>query len=146
MNTIRRQLRSMLRVEAVEGGFTAVFDVGADLAIFPDHFRGSPILPGVCMVQAVLLAAAEARNEPELKMSVLKNAKMTRPVRPGDQVRINGQFTPGPDGDLAIKATIVTADGGHRCADISLIARRASVPATLAQHSAPSTQHSGGST
>src|SRR2546430_778798 len=56
MNAIRRQIQSMLRVEPRAGGFRARFTVGPDLAILPDHFRDSAILPGVCMVQAELLA------------------------------------------------------------------------------------------
>jgi 3-hydroxymyristoyl/3-hydroxydecanoyl-(acyl carrier protein) dehydratase len=60
MGSIREQIRSMLRVTPREGGFRAVFQVSADLQILPDHFRDAPLLPGVCMVQAVLLAWAEA--------------------------------------------------------------------------------------
>jgi 3-hydroxymyristoyl/3-hydroxydecanoyl-(acyl carrier protein) dehydratase len=122
MNALRRQIRSMLQVEPREGGFTAAFKVGADLAILCDHFRDAPILPGVCMVQAVLLAAANALGLPDLTMRVLKNAKITRPVRPGDQVQISGEMTTSPQGDITIKASFTT-ESGQRCADFSIIAR-----------------------
>ncbi|HEY8750419.1 MAG TPA: hypothetical protein VIM11_20715 [Tepidisphaeraceae bacterium] len=122
MNALRKQIRSMLQVQPREGGFSATFKVGLDLAILPDHFRDAPILPGVCMVQAVLLAAARATNAPDLKMRVLKNAKIMRPIRPGDQVQINGDITTNPQGDIAIKASFIT-EAGQRCADFSIIAQ-----------------------
>lgn len=123
MNAIRRQLQSMLQVETRAAGFRARFTVGPELAVLPDHFRDYAILPGVCMVQAVLLAGAAAENVPDLRLKVLKNAKMMRPVRPGDEVVIEGDITRRADGDLAIKATVT--GGGRRLAEFSLMARPA---------------------
>jgi 3-hydroxymyristoyl/3-hydroxydecanoyl-(acyl carrier protein) dehydratase len=128
MNALCQQIRSMLRVEPREGGFVAMFKVESGLAVLPDHFRDNPILPGVCMIQAVLLAAAQAIQVPELRMRLLKNAKMMRPVRPGDEVRIDGSMTPASDGDIAIKATFTTVNG-DRCADFSVVARILPPPA-----------------
>jgi len=121
MNAVREQIRSMLRVEGREGGFSAEFRVGAELAIFPDHFRGAPILPGVCMVQAVLLAAGESLGVGELKVKTLKNAKMMRPIRPGDEVRIEGSVVDGVEGSVVVKATFTT-DVGQKCGEFSVVA------------------------
>jgi 3-hydroxymyristoyl/3-hydroxydecanoyl-(acyl carrier protein) dehydratase len=111
----------MLRVEPREGGFSATFKLRPDLSILPDHFRGAPILPGVCMVQIVLLAAAQALNVPDLRLSLLKNAKIMRPIRPNDQVRIEGTVTAAEESTFTIKATFTT-ESAQRCAEFSLTA------------------------
>ena len=94
-NTLRRRLDSMLEVEPHPGGFTAQLRVSADLEVFPDHFPGSPILPGMCLIQSVLLAAARAQKTSPLTLTTLKNAKFTGPVLPGAQVTIEAQVARG---------------------------------------------------
>jgi 3-hydroxymyristoyl/3-hydroxydecanoyl-(acyl carrier protein) dehydratase len=117
---LRQQIRSMLRVEAVEGGFRAAMVVDPALLVLPDHFRGHPILPGMCMIQAVLLAAADTLGLPDLQLALLKNAKFQQPIVPGDHVEIDAKVVPA-GGDWAIRATL--AVGGKTCAEISLVAR-----------------------
>ncbi|HWE04098.1 MAG TPA: hypothetical protein VG326_16955 [Tepidisphaeraceae bacterium] len=120
INPIREQIRSMLKVERRAGGFRAAFHVRADLEILPDHFPDGMILPGVCMIQAVLLAAAEAQGF-DLKLRMLKNAKMMAPILPGDEIMIEADVSAGLDGDIVVKARL---NGADKCrADISLIAR-----------------------
>ena len=121
MTPLRRQLQSMLRVEPREGGFVATFKLSPDLSILPDHFRGAPILPGVCMVQVVLLSAAQALDLPDLHLRNLKSAKILRPILPNDQVRIDGTITSAGDESLMIKATFTT-ESAQRCAEFSLVA------------------------
>lgn len=113
----------MLCVETREGGFRATFSVGADLMVLPDHFRDHPILPGICMVQAILVAGAIARGVPDLRVTRLKNAKLMQPVQPGDEVNIDADVTPGTQDDLTIKAKLFV--GEQRRAEFSLIARDA---------------------
>ena len=63
MNPLRTEIGKMLKLEQREGGFGAVLVVDGKLSIFPDHFPDQAILPGICLVQAVLLAgAARARG------------------------------------------------------------------------------------
>jgi 3-hydroxymyristoyl/3-hydroxydecanoyl-(acyl carrier protein) dehydratase len=90
------------------------------LVIFPDHFSDQAILPGICLVQAVLLAGAEYQGVGELNIRMLKNLKFMQPVRPGQRVSIDAQMTPVGDGDFAIKAKLSVED--RRCAEISLVA------------------------
>jgi 3-hydroxymyristoyl/3-hydroxydecanoyl-(acyl carrier protein) dehydratase len=120
MNRLRKEISGMLQMEPREGGFGAVLDVDAALSVFPDHFRNQPILPGICLVQAVLLGAAERQGVDELRIRVLKNLKLMQPIRPGDRVTIEAEITPTADGDFAIKARLAMAE--RRCAEISLIA------------------------
>ncbi len=120
MNPIRQQLLSMLTVEPRDGGFRATLRLSADFSLLPDHFPGSPILPGLCMVQATLLAAAVRQEVIDLRLITLKNAKLMSPVQPGDAVEIDGSVIPAQDGTFAIKAKLST--DGKRTAEFSLIA------------------------
>jgi len=121
MASIREQIRSMLRVTPREGGFRAVFNVRTDLEILPDHFRDAPLLPGVCMVQAVLLAGAEAIGAADLRLLRLKTAKMMQPVLPGEEIVIDADLITDPSGDISIKARLF--GGERRRAEFTLFAR-----------------------
>lgn len=120
MNPLRTKIGKMLKLERREGGFGAVLAVDGKLPIFPDHFPDQAILPGICLVQAVLLAGAASQGLEELRIRVLKNLKFMQPVRPGQSVSINAQMTPVGDGDFAIKAKLSVED--KRCAEVSLVA------------------------
>jgi 3-hydroxyacyl-[acyl-carrier-protein] dehydratase len=125
MNSLRRQIRSNLRLEPRDGGFRALFDVDPSLSILPDHFPNRPILPGICMIQAVLLAAAMRQGAPDLRMHQLKNAKWLQPIEPGQQVLIDAEMIPQDTGHYHIKAKLSVSE--KRCAEFSLIAH--SIPA-----------------
>ena len=120
MNPLRREIGYMLSVEKREGGFGAVLTVDANLPVFPDHFPDEPILPGICLVQAVLLAGAIQEGVEELRIRTLKNLKFMQPVRPGQRVSIDAQITAVGEGDFAIKAKLSVVD--RRCAELSLVA------------------------
>ena len=130
MNPLRQQIRSMLRVETRETGFRAIFNVDADLMVLPDHFPGNPILPGICMMQAILVAGATAKGLEDLKLVRLKNAKMMQPVQPGDQVIIEAEVSES-GGELAIKSKLLVGD--QKRAEFSLVASpiRARSPAAV---------------
>jgi 3-hydroxyacyl-[acyl-carrier-protein] dehydratase len=119
MNTIREQIRSMLRVEERDGGFRALFDVDSGLSVLPDHFPNRPILPGICMIQAVVLACAVRLQVGDLRVRMLKNAKWLQPIEPGQQVVIDADMISVNDGDFQIKAKLSVSD--KRCAEFSLV-------------------------
>jgi 3-hydroxyacyl-[acyl-carrier-protein] dehydratase len=58
-----------------------------DFAGFEGHFPGEPVLPGVCVVQAVLVACAE-RFGRNVQLRRLDSAKFTSPVRPGERLEL----------------------------------------------------------
>ena len=118
MNPPRNEIRSALKATRREGGFVATLDVNEKLSILPDHFPGQPILPGICLVQAVLLAALESGGK-ELHVVRLKNLKLMQPIQPGQQVRIEGE-TKSEGNGWHVTAKIFC--GGRRCANVSLIA------------------------
>jgi 3-hydroxymyristoyl/3-hydroxydecanoyl-(acyl carrier protein) dehydratase len=122
MKPFVEQIRAMLQTTPREGGFQSVFQVDKDFALFPDHFPQLPILPGICIAQAVLMSAAQAQDVPVLRLCVLKRAKLMQPIRPGDTIEINADMACLEDGTYSVKATLLAK--GTRCAEISLIARR----------------------
>jgi len=123
MNAVREQIRSSLISEPRQGGFRARFRLSPDFPLLPDHFPSQPIFPGICMLQAVLLAGAAARGVPDLHLSQLKNSKLLQPIRPGDELMIDADMTrdDAGNGDIAIKARLSV--GGEKRAEFSLVAR-----------------------
>lgn len=111
----------MLEVQPRSGGFSATLRIDPGFALFPDHFRSNPILPGICLVQAVLLAAARCSGRRNLRLQQLKNAKFMAPALPNDQVLIDAELAIQQDGGLLIKASLRTAE--KKVAQLSLVAR-----------------------
>ena len=125
MNLLRQEIGNMLMFTSVDGGFGAELIVNPNLSVFADHFPDQPILPGICLVQAVLLAAAHHQQVADLRVRTLKNLKFMQPVRPGQRVTIEGKISPVGDGDFAIKAKLSAEN--QRCAEISLVASPAPI-------------------
>jgi 3-hydroxymyristoyl/3-hydroxydecanoyl-(acyl carrier protein) dehydratase len=56
MNEFQKQIKeSMSSVENVNGKLTAKFRFSAGFAGFKGHFPDNPVLPGMCMIQAILV-------------------------------------------------------------------------------------------
>jgi 3-hydroxymyristoyl/3-hydroxydecanoyl-(acyl carrier protein) dehydratase len=92
---------------------TRTLHISAQHPAFEGHFPGTPLLPGVLLLDEVLHAVMEsgccARDLPELRWTI-SAAKFLRPVRPGETLTLehealaNGsiRFTlRGPDQPVA---------------------------------------------
>ena len=123
MTPVRLQIRSMLTLHPGPTGFRALLKVDPGFMLFPDHFPGRPVLPGICLVQAVLLAGEAWLVGTALRLGTLKSAKFLGIVQPGDEVVIEGIATHHDDGSVWIKADL--SSRGKRIAQISLTASQA---------------------
>src|SRR5262249_2284980 len=72
----------------------AVKNVSVNESFFWGHWPGSPIMPGVLIVEAlaqaagILIAASVTRNGRVALIASIDDVKFRRPVVPGDQLRL----------------------------------------------------------
>ncbi len=62
--------------------------VSPDLAHFPGHFPGQPLLPGVVEIDWAVRLAQRHFTLPSQRFSALKNLKFTSPVLPGTTLKL----------------------------------------------------------
>lgn len=74
---------------------TALKNVTANEPFFPGHFPGHPIMPGVLVLEALaqagallIMLEAEKPREKLIFFTGVDQARFRRPVRPGDQLRL----------------------------------------------------------
>lgn len=93
--------------------------VDADQQVFPGHYPGFPIFPGVCVVECVHRGAQAAPPVPgaRLELVAVESTRFRSPVFPGDTVRCEADWS--PDGDAWLcRARVDTARG--RAAQVRL--------------------------
>jgi 3-hydroxyacyl-[acyl-carrier-protein] dehydratase len=104
------------RVLEIEPGkrIVAIKNVSANEPYFQGHFPGHPIMPGVLMIEALaqagtvlLLSQPENRGKIGL-FAGIDGLKFRRQVGPGDQLRLEVEFTMrrGPIGKGRARATV----------------------------------------
>ena len=84
------------RIEAMDKSKTvAIKNVTANEPCFMGHFPGNPVFPGVLIVEAMAQVAGVMvmhdmpdRHHKIVMLAKIEEAKFIRPVRPGDQMRI----------------------------------------------------------
>ena len=119
MNNLARIIeRCMSRFETDgQGNVSARFVFPADFLGFQGHFPGNPVLPGVCMVQAVMVMAGKWAGTPgELKSLVL--AKWFAPTGPGAELDFLVRVSPNGAGGAKLKTKITR--GGDKVAELTL--------------------------
>jgi 3-hydroxyacyl-[acyl-carrier-protein] dehydratase len=87
-----------------------------DFVGFQGHFPGNPILPGVCLIEAVLGVLESAQGKP-LRLKKIASAKFREPVKPGQAIVIECASA-ADAGGLKINAQVTSA--GARVAELVL--------------------------
>lgn len=121
MSLIARETRQCLsRLTRDAGGaWSATFVFPSCYAGFRGHFPGDPVLPGVCMIEAVLAVLAAAQEAP-VRLAGVTSAKWLAPVRPDEVLEV--QAIPGGDPCATtrpVKARITRT--GARIAELNLM-------------------------
>jgi 3-hydroxyacyl-[acyl-carrier-protein] dehydratase len=101
---------------------------------FMDHFHGYPVVPGVLQIEMIATTGGKAIKvtDPTLLPMLVKveNAKFHRPVRPGDQCRIEVELTKIRQ-SYASATGKITVDGIKVCeADVMYTIQPASIADT----------------
>lgn len=100
---------------------TARIAVDPDDPVFPGHYPGFPVLPGLYLLEYVLDTARSALPGP-VRLAAVERCRFLGPVYPGDAVDIEATLTALP-GDSIRRwhcAARVETDAG-RCAELRLL-------------------------
>jgi len=87
------------------GCLSACFTFPPDFLGFQGHFPGNPVLPGVCMVQAVMVMAGKWSGTP-LELKNIVTAKWFMPAGPDTMLNFAVQVIAGELGKTTLKAKI----------------------------------------
>ena len=103
-----------------DNGFEAVLRTNPVHPIYKAHFPGSPITPGVCVIQAAgeLL---ENKLGHKLYLQSIKNVKFLMVIIPEEGKKIRYSFSNIVEDESGVKAQVVVSDDATVYAKISLI-------------------------
>ena len=107
-------------INNAEGGFDAVLRTNPEHSIYKAHFPGSPITPGVCVIQAAgeLLEKQLGRK---LYLQSIKNVKFLMVIIPEEGKMITYSFSNIVEDENGVKTQVVVRDDDTVYAKISLI-------------------------
>lgn len=106
MSRLRKEIRSSIKRfwMNTEGVLIGHFSFPALFVGFQGHFPGKPILPGVCLIQA-MLSLYEAYHSIPIRLVELKTAKFIAPVLPGEDIIMECQEVSKRGREIVIKTS-----------------------------------------
>ena len=107
-------------INDTENGFVAELLTNPEHPIYKSHFPGSPITPGVCIIQAAGEMLERKLNR-KLYLKTVKNVKFLSVIIPEEGKKIKYSFSNIGEDDNGCKAQVVVSDDANIYAKISLI-------------------------
>ncbi|HEX3720396.1 MAG TPA: 3-hydroxyacyl-ACP dehydratase FabZ family protein [Verrucomicrobiae bacterium] len=114
-----QEFRFLDNVPALEPGKSGAgeYTVRGDEPFLRGHFPGAPIFPGVLLIEAAAqLAGCVAQSDPavpplrDLKLTAIRNAKITGTARPGQTIRLTAAIL-ARMGNLVQASASASVDG-----------------------------------
>lgn len=95
MSLLSRQIRAALErsFEKDENGFKARLCFDNDFVGFGGHFPDNPVLPGIVLIQSLVLMCEKCVGE-TCRIKCIREAKFTEPVLPNQSVTV---VSPAPE-------------------------------------------------
>jgi 3-hydroxyacyl-[acyl-carrier-protein] dehydratase len=121
------EFRFLTRVTALEPGKSgrAEYDLRGDEPFLRGHFPGSPLMPGVLLVEAAAqLAGVVAQSDPalkplaNLKLAAIRNAKILGSARPGATIILEATIAGRFDHLVQVNASAIS--NGERILETTL--------------------------
>ena len=113
-------------VELEESRIVGIKNVTVNEPYFPGHFPDNPVMPGVLIIEAMaqvagvlVLKPMPDRHRKVVMLAKVEEAKFIRPVRPGDQLRL--EITMLHLRPTRAKMTAVASVGGVKVAEAALM-------------------------
>lgn len=103
-----------------DNGFEAVLRTNLEHPIYKAHFPGSPITPGVCVIQ-VAGELLENKLGRKLYLQSIKNVKFLMVIIPEEGKKIRYSFSNIVEDESSVKAQVVVSDDAMVYAKMSLI-------------------------
>ncbi|MBC2903691.1 3-hydroxyacyl-ACP dehydratase FabZ family protein [Streptomyces cupreus] len=103
---------------------TARTRVEADETVLAGHYPGFPVLPAVCLVEAVDLAldGAGRWERGRMRLAEIESSRFLGPVLPGDDLTLTMTVEPSHAGD-AVRCTATVSAGRGPAARLRLLYR-----------------------
>ena len=113
MNQVEKEIRANIkefRIISVAPGIAEV-DIFFPLGFvgFKGHFPDNPILPGICIIKALLVKLMVWR-EAAVQLVEMENVKFYSPVQPDVLLKFESKIAVEPDSDFCIVSSKVTCD------------------------------------
>jgi 3-hydroxyacyl-[acyl-carrier-protein] dehydratase len=110
-----KSFRFVETLTALEPGHSATgtYHLRGDEAFLEGHFPGSPILPGVILIEALAqLGGIVAQTDPavpplaDMRLAAVRQAKITGTIAPGERLTIKARLTGRMGGLVMIEGTV----------------------------------------
>jgi len=102
---------------AAEGQMTASFIFSQEFTGFQGHFPGRPVLPGVCMIQAVVVML-QVREGKKIRLKEIVLAKFFSSVSCGEKLIVDCRECMRDSNEILMKASV--SNNNKRIAELHL--------------------------